>query len=91
MGWLQQQQEAQQAEPGAKEARMSSLPSRRDGDGAPSPLLLHPDAAAEGESSWVFPPTREPLGMKGTVEMTWFGVQMLGERVRTELVSFAAA
>lgn len=37
-----------QAEPGAREARMPSLPSRRAGDGAPSPLLLHPDAAGRG-------------------------------------------
>lgn len=77
VGWLQQQQEAQQAEPGAKEARMSSLPSRRAGDAAPSPLLLHPDAAGRVGELWVLAASREPLGVKGTLEMTWFGVQVL--------------
>lgn len=50
-GWLQQLQEAQQAEPGAKEARMSSLPSRKAGDGEPCPLLLHPSAAGRAPGS----------------------------------------
>lgn len=63
-----------QAEPGAKEARMSSLPSRRAGDGAPSPLLLHPDAAGRG-GELLGLPTHQ--GALDDVEMTWFGVQML--------------
>lgn len=51
-----------QAEPGAKEARMSSLPSRRVGDGAPSPPLLHPDAAGRGGELLGLPTHQGALG-----------------------------
>lgn len=78
---------SQWAEPGAKEARMSSLPSRRAGDGAASPLLLHPKAAAERESSWAFPPTREPVGVKGTVEMVWGAGAMGDDEDRADFLS----
>lgn len=78
MGRLQQQQEAQ--------ARQNQVPKKPGCPPCPAEGLgmVHPPLCsstlmlqAEEGSSWAFPPIREPLGMKGTVEMTWFGVQML--------------
>lgn len=71
--------------PGAKAAGMSPLSSRRAGEGAPSlPLLLNPTLRAKPESSQAFlssPPSREPSGVKGTVEMSWvvWGADAVGE------------
>lgn len=97
-GWLQHQQAASarrnrvpqvQKQPGCS-------PARQKGWGwCVLPLLLQPDAGCKRESSRDFassPPSGEPLGMKGTVEMSWVvWVRMLVRRMGTELVSLALA
>lgn len=60
--------------PGANVARTSPQPGRRAGDGASSLGSSNLMLSAKEESSRAFPsspPSGEPPGMKGTVEMSW--------------------
>lgn len=70
--------------PGAKATRMSPLPGRRAGNGALSLYSSNPMLCAKGESSQDFlslQPSREPSGVRGTVEMSWvvWGEDAVGE------------
>lgn len=100
VGWLQWQEARAGKEPGApgaKAARMSPLPGRRAGNGALSLYSSNPMLGAKEESSWDFlslQPSREPSGMKGTVEMSWvvWGADAVGEdEERAGFLSMAEA